>query len=110
MLYKLINCYLQWDSHHSLSAKYSVIGTPTHRGKTVCTNPHLLDKEVEHLREVMGKCEYPNWAINKVQSKVLNNNWGKMTQTTTTRFNKPTVKGKIQLTQQKQQQEANKIT
>ena len=65
--------YLQWDSHHSLSTKYSVIGTITHRAKTVCTNPDLLDKEV---REVMGKCKYPNWAINKVQSKVLNNNQG----------------------------------
>ena len=25
--------YLQWDSHHNLSAKYSVIGTLTHRDK-----------------------------------------------------------------------------
>ena len=25
--------YLQWDSHHSLSSKYSVIGTLTHRKK-----------------------------------------------------------------------------
>ena len=24
----------------------------------------------------MGKCKYPSWAINKVQSKVLNNNQG----------------------------------
>ena len=24
----------------------------------------------------MGKCKYPTWATNKVQSKVLNNNWG----------------------------------
>ena len=68
--------YLQWDSHHSLSAKYSVIGTLTHRAKTVCTNPEPLDKEVKHLREAMGKCKYPTWAINKVQSKVLNNNQG----------------------------------
>ena len=29
--------YLQWDSHHNLSAKYSVMGTLTHRAKTVCT-------------------------------------------------------------------------
>ena len=43
--------------------------------KTVCTNPELLDKEVKHLREAMGKCKFPAWAINKVQSKVLNN-WG----------------------------------
>ena len=27
--------YLQWDSHHSLSSKYSVIGTLTHRAKVV---------------------------------------------------------------------------
>ena len=25
--------YLKWDSHHSLSSKYSVIGTLTHRAK-----------------------------------------------------------------------------
>ena len=29
--------YLQWDRHHNLSPKYSVIGTLTHRAKTVCT-------------------------------------------------------------------------
>ena len=23
----------------------------------------------------MGKCKYPNWAINRVQHKVLSNNW-----------------------------------
>ena len=68
--------YLQWDSHHSISAKYSVIGTLTRRAKTIFTNPDLLDKEVKNLREVMRKCKYPKWAINKVQSKVLNNNQG----------------------------------
>ena len=68
--------YLQWDSHHSLSAKYTVIGTLTHRAKTVCTNQELLQKELTHLRNAMGKCKYPSWAINKVQNKVLNNNWG----------------------------------
>ena len=29
--------YLQWDSHHNLAPKYSVISTLTHRAKTVCT-------------------------------------------------------------------------
>ena len=46
------------------------------QGKTVCTNPELLQKELKHLREAMGKCKYPTWAINKVQNKVLNNNQG----------------------------------
>ena len=33
--------YLQWDRHHHLSAKYSVINTLTHRTKTVCNKPEL---------------------------------------------------------------------
>ena len=67
--------YLQWDSHHSLSAKYSVIGTLTHRAKTVCTNPELLQRELQHLRKALVRCKYPPWAINKVRSKVLNSTW-----------------------------------
>ena len=45
--------YLQWDGHHNLSAKYSVIGTLTHRAKTVCTTPELLNEELQHLREAL---------------------------------------------------------
>ena len=51
--------YLQWDSQHSLSAKYSVIGTLTHRAKTVCTDPELLQRELQHLRKALGRCNYP---------------------------------------------------
>ena len=67
--------YLWWDSHHSLSAKYSVIGTLTHRTKTVCTGLELLQRELKHLRKALVRCKYPHWAINKVQNKVLNSNW-----------------------------------
>ena len=66
--------YLQWDSHHSLSSKYSVIGTLTHWAKVVCTNSGLLQGELNHLRRALGKCNYPSWAIKRVQQKVLNNN------------------------------------
>ena len=41
--------YLQWDSHHTLTSKYSVIGTLQHRSQTICSNPQLLQKE-EHLK------------------------------------------------------------
>ena len=37
--------YLQWDSHHHLSAKFSVIQTLSHRVSTVCSNPELLQKK-----------------------------------------------------------------
>ena len=38
--------HLQWDSHHNLAAKYSVIGTLTQRAKSVCTTPKLLNEEL----------------------------------------------------------------
>ena len=37
--------YLQWDSHHHLSAKFSVINTLSHRAKTVCSRSELLHKK-----------------------------------------------------------------
>ena len=67
--------YLQRDSHHSLSSKYSVIGTLTHRAKVVSTNSELLQGELNHLRRALGKCNYPSWATKRVQQKVLNSNW-----------------------------------
>ena len=39
--------YLQWESHHPLSSKYSVIGTLQHRANTICSSPQLLQKEEE---------------------------------------------------------------
>ena len=54
--------YLQWDNHHSLSSKYSVIGTLT-QAKVVCTYPESLQGELTHLRSALGKCNYPTWAI-----------------------------------------------
>ena len=53
---------------------YSVIGTLTHRAKTVCIDPELLHRELQHLRKALGRCNYLPWAINKVQNKVLNSN------------------------------------
>ena len=66
--------HLQWDSHHNLSAKYSVIGTLTHMAKSVCTTLELLNEELQHLKEALVRCKYPRWAIDKVQNKVVNGN------------------------------------
>ena len=43
--------YLQWDSHHHLSAKFSVIHTLSHRARTVCSKPKLPQQEKDHLRK-----------------------------------------------------------
>ena len=65
--------YLQWDSHHHLSSKYSVIHTLRHRGKTVCSNHHLLKEEEEHLNRALSNCRYPTWALNRARINTSNN-------------------------------------
>ena len=57
--------YLQWYSHHHLSAKFSVIHTLSHRVQTVCSSPELLQKE-----KALSKCKYPKWALGKVKRRL----------------------------------------
>ena len=61
--------YLQWDSHHHLSAKYITINALTHRAKTVCNKLELIQKEMDHLRKALSHCKYPNWAMERVQRR-----------------------------------------
>ena len=62
--------YLQWNTHHHPSAKYSVINTLTYRAKTVCNKPELLQKEIEHLRKALTHCKCPKWALNRVEKRL----------------------------------------
>ena len=62
--------YLQWDSHHHLSAKFSVIHTLSHMASTVCSKPELLQQEKDHLRKALTKCKYPKWALDKVEKRL----------------------------------------
>ena len=57
--------YLHWDSYHHMSAKYSVINTPRHRAKTVCSTKQLLTEEEEHLYNAL-RGKYHLWAWNRV--------------------------------------------
>ena len=59
--------YLHWDSHHAISSKYSVVGTLFHRARTVCSTPGGLQKEMKHLHQSLSRCNYPDWAINRVK-------------------------------------------
>ena len=55
--------YMQWDSHHAISSKYSVIGTLHHR-----SNHHMLKPWT--VAKVLTKCKYPAWALNRVKIKM----------------------------------------
>ena len=61
--------HLQWDSHHTLPSKYSVIGTLLHRAKTICSSHQLLKQEEDHLYRALTKCKYPAWALNRMRIK-----------------------------------------
>ena len=62
--------YLQWNSHHHLSAKYSVINTLRHRARTVCSNHHLLEEEEEDLNKALSNCRYPICALNRARINI----------------------------------------
>ena len=61
--------YIQWDSHHTLTSKYSVIGTLQLRAKTICSSPQLLQKEENHIHGTLTRCKYPTWALNRIRIK-----------------------------------------
>ena len=61
--------YLQWDSNHQVSSKYSVIGSLQHRAKSTCSDKELLKSEVHHIEEALKRCKYPTWALNKAKMK-----------------------------------------
>ena len=69
--------YLQWDSNHTVSSKYSVVGSLQHRASTIDSNNELLKLEEQHLEEALTRCKYPAWPINKAKMKTrtaANNN------------------------------------
>ena len=61
--------YLQWDSHHTIAAKYSVVNTLHHRARSVCPNQQLLEEE-DHLQKVQTENKYPIWALNRMRMKI----------------------------------------
>ena len=61
--------YLQWDSHHTITAKHSVVNTLNHRARAVCSNQEL-PKEEDYLQKDLLENKYPIWALNRVKMKI----------------------------------------
>ena len=64
------NQYVQWDSHHAISNKYSIISSLLHRVKNLCSSQQLLDEEHSLIQKALLQCKYPNWAINRTKLKI----------------------------------------
>ena len=82
-----IDQYLQWDSHHPISSRYSVVGILYHRARTICSNNKLLQQEDDHLSKALRNCNYPIWALNRVKIKMNNPAHKKKNKTSTTQHN-----------------------
>ena len=65
------NQYLQWDSHHAISAKYSVIRTLFQRAKEICSTKEQLEEEQEHIQQALSSCKYPRWALKRSKKKTM---------------------------------------
>ena len=63
------NQYLQWDSHHSIANKYSVINSLLHRAKNICSNQDKLKEELTYVERALTACKYPSWAIQRMKFK-----------------------------------------
>ena len=59
--------YLQWDSNHTITSKYGVVGTLHHRAKVICSSPELLHHEEKHLHQALTRCNYPEWALKRAK-------------------------------------------
>ena len=66
--------YLHWDSNHDITAKQSVYITLAHRAKIISSNQEILDKELQQIRMALQACQFPNWALNQLHQRFLNNN------------------------------------
>ena len=64
------NQYLQWDSHHAIANKYSIISTLLHRAKHICSNQQQMEEEQQQIQRALVMCKYPNWAINRTKVKM----------------------------------------
>ena len=62
--------YLQWDSHHTISAKYSVANTLHYRCQSCLFQPSALAEGIRTSAQSPGKMQIPSWALNMMKLKI----------------------------------------
>ena len=61
--------YLDFQSHHPLEHKISVIRTLMHRAETTVTEPSDLAVGKDHIKFVLKNCGYQNWVFSNSDRK-----------------------------------------
>ena len=47
----------------------SVYNTLAHRAKVISSTPEDLTKELDHLKKTLMACQFPNWALDRLQQQ-----------------------------------------
>ncbi|XP_060074957.1 uncharacterized protein LOC132554659 [Ylistrum balloti] len=64
--------YLNFESHHPLHQKLGVVRTLLNRCETIVTEQQDKIQEQSHIMKAMKNCEYPEWALKRVQKQCQN--------------------------------------
>ncbi|XP_066300839.1 uncharacterized protein [Branchiostoma lanceolatum] len=59
--------YLNFNSHHPLHQKLGVIRTLMDRCKSVVTEETDRQLEMDHIKQALSRCGYPDWTFKKVE-------------------------------------------
>ena len=62
--------HLHWNSHHSISTKYNVVNTLTHRAQAACSDQQLLGQDQLYIRTALSRFTYPDWVFHRLQAKL----------------------------------------
>ena len=61
--------YLDFQSHHPLEHKISVVRTLMHRAETTVTEPTDLAVEKDHIKSALKNCGYQDWVFSNSSRK-----------------------------------------
>ena len=62
--------YLQWDSNHTLTSKYGVVGTLHHRAQQICSSHELLQQRGKTLAPGTHQLQVSRMGIEQGQAKI----------------------------------------
>ena len=62
--------YLNFNSHHPIEHKLSVVRTLVHRNQSLISEDDDRKHEDQHVKTVLRSCGYPDWTFKKVKGQM----------------------------------------
>ena len=62
--------YLDFNSQHPLDQKLGVVRTLMDRKDNIVTEQNDREEEDQRIKKVLAECNYPKWAMDRVQQQM----------------------------------------